>query len=277
MTDTPLQFVRFHSQAASEKLYEDFINLLEIRFQEISPDDPMPPCSSTRRRLETVEDNQFNRSFVYIVYDEKSNAIGWFELYLTHPHAPDYETQKHIAYVTMYLKDIMRRQGLGKQIFAYIVEKCIEEDITVIEGGTSLESGNDFATRIGASQAMEEISVKVYLKDIDWQMIDDWIAFGEQSNPDTRLIYFQGLYSKDDDELSRFAEFESAIRADMPDGDLEGFIQFMTADKLRQELALEAKRGVISDYMMTVESEERFSGFTRINYRTDKVILSDNV
>ena len=104
-----------------------------------------------------------------------------------------------------------------------MIEQCLAEGITLIEGNAIIKDGQQFAEHIGAKVGLVEILVRSHFKDIDWQMVEDWVQSGQESNPTTEILYFQGLYSEDDSELSRFATFETAIRADMPDGDMEGF------------------------------------------------------
>lgn len=269
MTQPAIQFFRFRPHEASPKDYEDMIDLIQKDFIERQPNDPVPSRSTIHTNLKTREDYKFTRPVLYIVRNTKAQAIGWGSLFMRHPVAPDYDARKHHTYLDVNVMEEWRRQGIGKQILQFLVERCIELGITVIEGDSYLESGQGFAEHIGAKIGLTIIEVEVYLKNIDWEMVEAWVQAGQARNPDTKIVHFRGLYSEDDDELTRFVELESAIRDDMPDGDLEGFKQIMTADKLREELALEAKQGIISDYMLAVEGDGRLSGFTRINYRFD--------
>ena len=269
MTETVLQIIRFHPQEASDKEYDDYIDLLTRQFHENKPDDPSPPRDSTRRRLETIADNPVNDNRLYLIRDEDDKAIAQMGLYMTDPSAPDYDSQKEIAYAGMYILRENRKKRIGTQLLKHLVDEASANGVKSLEFASVFDSGKAFAKHIGATVGLIEIDVEAYFADMDWQMIDDWVTDGQKRNPDTQVIHFQGLYSDDDAELTRFAEFETAIRSDMPDGELDGFIQFITADKLRKEIEIEQKRGIVSDYMLAVEADGRFSGFTRINYQGD--------
>jgi len=269
MTKHSLSFFRFRPQTASEQDYQDTIDLLEAYYVELRPDDPVPARSAVHKRLETREDYKFTVPYLYLVRNENAEAIGFGNLYMTHDSAPDYEDRKHHTYLHMFLLPELRGQGIGRHIFQFLIDVCVEKGITLVEGDSYFPSGQGFADHIGATTGLIVVEVKVYLKDIDWQMMEAWVKAGQERNPDTKVIYFRGLYSDDDEELNRFAELETAIRADIPDGELEGLTQIVTAEKLREEMAYEAKQGIISDYMLVVEADGGLTGFTRINYQAD--------
>ena len=93
-------------------------DLLEARFREMNPDDPVPPRAGSRSRMENLEDNKFNRPLLHIARDEHnfSNAIGWTSLYLTHPDAPDYEESKHRAYGHVFVLKKSAQTGHWKAV-----------------------------------------------------------------------------------------------------------------------------------------------------------------
>lgn len=269
MDRTRLNFVRFQPQDATETAYNDLINLIHMEFAEANPDDPQPPRSGTRHSLEAIADHPFYDFHVYIVHHSDHGLVGSLQLLLPDPKSQKYEEQNHLAIIEPYVAPEHRRQGIGTAMLRFATDICDGMGLTTYEGGTTHDSGKAFANWLHAKVALEEFDVRVNLTDIDWGMIDNWYESGQQRNPDTRLIQFDGLYSEDEAELARFCEFISAVRKDMPAGDLVGTQETVTPDQLRRIMEMEAKRGVISHYLMCVEADGHPTGFTRVNYRPD--------
>lgn len=266
MAEQELQFFRFRPHEASDRDYDDLIDLIHARYRESSPDEALPARSAIRQHIATVDDNKFKRVFVYLVRETNAGAIGWLDFSLSHPDPPGYETRKHSTRIQVYLREEWRGQGIGKEMLRFLIDRCQEASISRLETSSGFEAGQRFADHVGAHISLIEIDVHADLKRIDWQMVEHWVCEGEERNPDTEIIYFKGLYSEDEDELSRYAKLETAIRSDIPIGDLETYDLLITADTLREEKAVEAKRGIVSETMVAVEADGRFSGFTSIKY-----------
>ncbi|MEO1288875.1 MAG: GNAT family N-acetyltransferase [Chloroflexota bacterium] len=240
--------------------------MIRTIYQEANPDDQLPEPDDFRQVILSYDESPFVIFDRYLVRDDLGQLIAWMALAYTRPEREDYDNKKHATYIQVYVKPSYRQKGLGKQLLKYIVNQAIPPEITVLESGTNLADGKAFANHIGAKSALEEYYVRLKFVDVDWNLIENWIQEGQQRNPDTHLIKVIGLFSDDEAELARFAEFESAVRRDMPSGEFSGMLQMITPDQLRQEHANETKRGMTSVYFISQESDGRFSGFTRINY-----------
>lgn len=269
MNSDTLQFVPFRLDNATEEDFNDLIDLLHIEAHESNPQDPEPPRTGTRRNIESIKNNPFVETELYLVRSGNDTLVGRLRLLFTRPEAPDYAHQKHLAFVGVYVVPDMRRQGFGTQMLRYAVDICQQRGLTDFEGGSGVDAGKAFADRIGAHVGQVESYSRVNMTDIDWQMMAEWSNSGQRRNPDTQLVRFEGLYSEDDAELARFCDFISAIRSTVPEGDLSGFTKLITPDMLRKDIAGETQRGVTSTYMVTVETDGRLSGYTRINHRAD--------
>lgn len=270
MLDQSITFQQFLPASATDEEYNRYIDLFESEFREINVNQTMPARIDVRRSLENMNADPHFEVDVYMA-QSADKVVGRLILMTTKPISPNYETQKHIGNLNMYILPDFRRRGIGREMLHFVFERCREHGMTIMEGGTSFASGQAFAQHFRMQVASENIYSQVDLDTIDWQLMTRWREEGQARNPDTRLVHFEGLYSDDEAELQQYAAFLSVLQKDIPTGDLEAVVTDTTTEQIRQAAATERKNGVLSQYMLIVESDERISGITRIGYNLDGI------
>jgi GNAT superfamily N-acetyltransferase len=265
-----LQFVRFYPKAASDDIWKPVIESFQSQFKERRPNDPVSPPQYIQRNLEMFEENlNFELEF-YLIYSEDTAFAGWMLIGFAPPDSEEYEERKHVCFTDFYVLPALRRQGMGTQIMWQIVERASEQGVSLIEGNTEITDGHAFAKHLGASVGLEMRINRAYMTGIDWEMVEDWRNSGQERNPDTRIVCFDGLYSDNDAKLLEFCRVFSAALKEMPIGELEGMPTDITPKMLREEHEQSVQRGFTETYMVTVEADGRLSGVTGISYHPER-------
>lgn len=268
MTSNTIEFIRFFPKEALAQDFEDLITLLISEFVELNPKDPVPSREQTRRNIETVSENTMWNAEIALVKKNDGEIIGWIDTISPKPNTSAYEERKHMAFLNMFLKPEMRRQGIGKQMLQFVVNKGLKNNWTIVEGGTSFPSGQAFAEKCGAIVGLEETISRAYLVDIDWEMMQDWVKSGQERNLDTRIIEFDDWHSEDETGIKKYCALISSIYRDVPSGNLEKANTDLQPEEMRNEVENDAKQNFISTYFVIEEADGRFTGVTKINYRT---------
>lgn len=82
-----------------------------------------------------------------------------------------------------------RRQGLGSSIFKQILDHAQGIDLSKLICQTHHQSGEEFMTRRGGKIVAKESTRTLLMSNVDWDMIDDWIATGKTRNPSLSLVF----------------------------------------------------------------------------------------
>ena len=266
MVEQTLQLMRIRPADTDSPQFEETVRLLHQEIQEIYPPDIVPPLSQIHRNLKTIEDSANFVPEVYLVRTANDSAIGWIRILFPRPGSANFEERKHVAPLYLWLTLKLRRQGIGTEMLRFATNISSERGISRFGGYAETESGIAFAQRVGATVASEESDYRLAPKDIDWQMIQDWYDSGEKNNPQTQIVRFDGLYSDDDTELSRFCELLSSVTNDIPRGETVADPTEITIKHIRAEQEQNVKRGIVATFMVTIEADGRLTSVTKIKY-----------
>jgi RimJ/RimL family protein N-acetyltransferase len=82
-----------------------------------------------------------------------------------------------------------RRQGLGSSIFKQILDHARSIGLSKLICQTHHRSGEEFIANRGGKLVAKESTRTLIMSNVDWEMIDDWIATGKTRNPSLGLVF----------------------------------------------------------------------------------------
>ena len=149
------------------------------------------------------------------------------------------ETNRHLAWFDISVRQEWRRQGIGRRLLADIVAVGKADDRTVLGSGTV--QGHDaekFLAAVGCEQKMVDRRSRLLLEQVDRALLDQWIADAGTKATDYELVFVDGAMP--DDLLLPFIDLEHTMNdAPRDDLDMEDWVttpeRFQEREKLNEE------------------------------------------
>jgi mycothiol synthase len=196
--------------------------------------------------------------------EEGGEVIGAFSTYIELPHAPGYESNKHLLGVDFGVLSDHRRKGIGTAFLRKTLQLMEEHDKQVVTFGTEEEAGHAFLKAIGAEGKSEGAENRLSLNEVDWDLVDRWAKDGTDRNPQTTLEFYENRIP-----INRMAEFApvfSELFNTMPFDDLDHGDIVMTPETWKEwYVHLDNMKGAHHTYL-TREADGAVSGMTDVTW-----------
>lgn len=151
---------------------------------------------------------------------------------------------------------------IGAEFLKILLVKTQKEEKTIFQVDTFHESGDNFCRKYGGICVHREEENRLYLKDVNWTMIDTWKEEGRDKAPDVSIERFQDVPEKD---LEEFCLIYTETQNQVPLGDLEWeFGETPKIRRLREERY--NKLGAIWITSISREKDGTISGLTETLY-----------
>jgi len=160
-----------------------------LRHMESRPDDPLRP--------DDVEESLLKRDSPFDIHHhhevvQDSRLVSWLSGSTSKPGAPGHETNKHLFWAYIYVRPDARRRGVGTSWLPLLVELMDAHGCTVVGLNAEEPSGHAFLKWLGAEARFSGAENRLKLADVDWSMVDRWIAEGPKRSPETKLERYEG-------------------------------------------------------------------------------------
>lgn len=264
MITQELQFVRFYPKEASDDVWESVIDVQLVSFKENNPDDPPPPRELLRKRFEMFEEHPIFSPEVYLLRQLDEIIVAQVILAFPRPDSPEDEGQRHMGLMMPFVLPDYRRQGLASLMLEKVVTIFHGRGLTLIQAETDSDAGRAFAEKFGGSIGMEGRTSRLYTKDIDWELVQQWHDDCIQANPDVTIEMFEGL--PDEADIEVYAQLYTEVFNQQPFEDLEGLEMSYTPERLREMHEQAQEQGSINIVRITREADGTISGLTEIGY-----------
>ncbi|NHJ48233.1 MAG: GNAT family N-acetyltransferase [Asgard group archaeon] len=262
---TQLVFKQIDGKKETNRFWNKYHEFNESNFKELFPNDSLPGRE--------VIQNDFiigwvgYHSFNWVIFEDSSEEkiIARFLYSYIKKDSPAYEKNKNNSYFFIIVKKDYRRQGIGSFILKSIVDKISQLDCLFTETDTYYDSGRNFCKKFGAKLINQQSENRLYLKNVDWDLIKSWSDEISQKNPDVSLEFFTSFPEKDIEEL---CTLETELYAQMPSLE-EGEDKWVEiiSPKSRREWEKNTKmRGQEAVTIITRESSGIISGITEIRH-----------
>ncbi len=250
----------FDPQTATPDEWRRFLAYARIRDLEVGPDDPVETDESRAAWLRHP-DSQWEEFRTAVLDPERPEVqIGEMDFEVSRPGAPSYETNRHIAWVWVYVLQAHRRRGLASRLLPKVVEIARERGCTVLAAGFDEEAGRAFATGLGARVTTHRRENRLDFGRVDWGMVEAWAAEGPRRSPRTRLRWFVG--GIDDDLIEAYSRTFTEVFNQQPFGKAEHGVYVFTPQTIRERAGRYAASDMTWTVAATVEPDGTVSGLT---------------
>lgn len=263
---TKIHMKEFNPKIAPKDLWKKYHLLNEKLLLEVYQKDKLP-------NREVIE-KSFNLEFLdfYITYwlifknKKEKNLIGICYYSYLKDNSALYKNNKEIGFIDIKLDSDYRRQGVGTKLLRILATILKEKNCKYIETETIYPSGFNFCEKYNGKLTNIKTQSRLYLDNVDWQMIESWIKVGSKSNPEVNLECF---YSAPDENLEEYCNLLSELDNEAPTLEKEEdekFTETYTPERYR-EFEHHLKERTYTMYSIrTVEADGNISGLTEIFY-----------
>lgn len=250
----------------SEQEWQDLLSLRTESRKEGNPGDPVSSFETQRIELSSAREWQDSVQF-RLLYNEQDTCVGLFVTVHPKPEHPDYETNKNILWVYVYVAKAYRRQGIAKQVLPKIVEQARESGANFIQAGTEIQGGWTFAESLDAKVALTERVSRMAMADVDWDMLQGWVDKGKSRNPDIEIVRIERLPPEED--IETYCQLITDLDKTIPLEDMEEEHYTLTVEELHKS----NQRAIDSGHMYVVlyakDKDGALMGMTGLFHEAD--------
>jgi mycothiol synthase len=177
------------ANSASADFWRRYHAFRRERHLETRPDDPLLPDDVEETRLRQKRDFEIQYRYEIAGHGE---MLSWFGCGTVKPGAPGYESNRHLMGANVEVRRDQRRHGIGRSWLPLVVELMERHGCTVLGMNADEECGHAFLKWLGAEARLSDAESRLQLAEVDWAMVDRWIAEGVARSPQTRLEIYDG-------------------------------------------------------------------------------------
>ncbi|MHA1977201.1 MAG: GNAT family N-acetyltransferase [Candidatus Hodarchaeales archaeon] len=207
----------FDPKSASESLWESYLSLEEKKYHEEYPEDPTPSKEETRKTILLPSPRYTNIYWITCLKDMEE-VIGSARLMIYEKKHPTYDLNKHMAFLHIVVMKEFRREGIATSLLRKILIWLKQENKTIVQGGSQLESGKLFCISLHGEKAITEEESRLSIENVNWEMLWEWKKEGKQRAKGVTLEHFKNV---PEDDIENFCQLFTETLNLIPKGELE--------------------------------------------------------
>lgn len=255
------QPVEVDTKSAGPDFWARYHAYRRLRHAEIRPDDPITPDNVVEGEMMREDPHEIHFRYEISAGDQ---MLSWFSAGATKPGAPGYETNKHLLWADGSVHRDHRRRGIGRRWIPVVLEIMDRNSYTKVGAGTEEASGHAFLKWLGAEAKMTGAENRLKLADVDWAMLERWVAEGRKRSPDTKLEVYDGRLPES--MLDEYCPQFSSMLNTMPFEELDHGEIVVTPAMMLEWFARMDFGGRSGHWILTREREGVISGITDMFY-----------
>ncbi|HAH32709.1 MAG TPA: hypothetical protein DCL44_10395 [Elusimicrobia bacterium] len=257
-----MKIVKFDVLSATEENWDSYFRHLDEIRQECGQQDPQLPREQRKAITVSSHSDPNVRLYVFLMFPEETSgcAAGYAEAIVETPQSPTYNLNKHTGKLSLSVSQKHRRQGLATLLLKHVIEELAAKEPAVTELLTSaiLESGKYFMNLLTGNFSLEKPENRLYIKDVDWDMINFWVEDGMHKNPGTTIKTVEIMPQEDIEEYSLVYN-ETANQQTF--GNMKVDINY-TPDEIRCDERKALEQGISHITIFLKENNGAISGLT---------------
>lgn len=143
-----------------------------------------------------------------------------------------YEGNKALGITEINILPEYRQKGIGKILLKELHKIMKEKGIEHIISNSQEEEGKVLINKMGGKILDSNIENRVYLNDVDWDLMDEWINKGEEKNPDATLKVFTQV---PDELIKKYIAMQNEMLDQFPSNNMTLNASMMTEEIIREK------------------------------------------
>ena len=250
----------FIPKEAPEEIWEAYFDLSEEIFRELNNKGRLPDRSVVRRLFSTP--NSLYRARRWLMFSEDGQVVAYARMSYDTELSPDYEINRHIYQTQILVAPAYRGKKVASLFLKNMNEIAKEMGKETMLAEVDNPIGIKFCRRLKGQEVLEELQQRLYLADIDWRLVGEWVEKAKTRSPRTTTELFQECPERD---IAEFCRVYTETINQRPTGGMEQEI-ITSPESRRIEERNMRKRGIEYYTMISRERDGRISALTDIMY-----------
>ena len=256
--------MEFIPKEASEETWEAYFGLSEEIFHEFNEKRRLPDRGVVRRLFCTT--NPLYTAKRWLVFSEDQRLVAYARMSYDTELSPDYEINKHIYQSQISVAKNFRGKKIASMIIKYMNVIAKEMGKETLMSDVNNPMGIEFCRHLKGQEVLEELQQRLYMEDIDWELVGEWVEKAKKKSPHTTTELFQECPECDIDE---FCHVYTETINQRPTGGMEQEI-ITSPESRRIEERNIRKRGIEYYTMICREQDGHISALTDIMYNPEE-------
>ncbi len=242
---------------ADDEFWTRYHAFRRLRQKESRPEDPLGNDADEKALMIRPDPFQLQDHFEI---SRSGQMLSWFAGDTVSQSSPEYFSKKHLYEADFYVLSHHRRRGIGASWLPVVLELMDLHGRTKVGFWAEEESGHEFLKWVGAEPRLMSIESRLRLSEVDWPMLERWVAEGVARSPQTKLEIFDGPLPEE--MWADYAPQVSAMLNTIPFEDLDHGEIVVTPERMREWNARMELSGEVTHTVITRESDGVISGIT---------------
>ena len=254
------KIISFEPKEVPDEFWENYYEFISANSKHDNPNDPLPNLESIIKRQKAEIPHYLVKRWLAITPDEK--VIGWAGMGRVRESNSEYEMNKHTCNINIRVLNKYFRKGIGTELLKTIVSEVKKLGCTVMETGTNNDAGRAFLEHYGAQMTIEGSTNRLYLENVDWDLMQQWIESGPIKAKGVKIESFDTV---PEEILDEYTEMYTEALNMQPLGETEE--RANVDGKMMRAYEKRRKETDQTSYtLITREKDGSISGMTEIFY-----------
>ncbi|MBU0995152.1 MAG: GNAT family N-acetyltransferase [Proteobacteria bacterium] len=246
----------FIPREATDELWQAYFNLSESIFLEFNPNARVPNREASKRLLSAT--SPLYKVQRTIVFDEIRTPVAFLSISYDTELSPSYEHDQHLCQVNVRIAKAFRRKGIALYLLKILLDTVAFLEKDTVQAEVENKVGKAFCKSLNGELVHEETQHRMYMEDVNWEIVEEWLAKGKEKFPDTTYELFRDC---PDTDIEAFCETYTEIINERPTGEMEQTI-ITTPESRRVEEQNMKKKGIDWYTMISREKNGEISALT---------------
>lgn len=228
------------------------------RHQEVDPQEAPTPdeiAEVAMKRPDVMSDRR------HLVLEGEGEILSTADLEASKPGTPEYESNRHHVEAQITVLAGRRRQGLGSSWLPAVAAFARSRGARLVSFHAFEESGHSFAAKFGAEARLSERESRLWLDEVDWDLMRRWAAI---EAPGLRFEHYSPFPPAAiwEDYGRGYTELERHV----PRENLEVGEWILTSERLANDEIRHREQG-LTRYVLVAYDSEGMAGLTELLVR----------
>jgi len=233
--------------------------------KELFPDYPIEDLESYRAdMINTLMFYDVN-AYIVIRKDEPTEAIGWLRCTFMKDDSPSYPGNEDICQIHLIILDKYRQIGIARKLLAIAYEQALEHNRTQFTGTLLNAAAREFLRDIGGKEALAFQNSCFNMKDVDWNLMEQWVNEGPRRAPTSNLEFHLSI---PDSILEDYCNVYTEVLNQAPRDELTIGDDVFTPEKWKKLESQARKTGITWITAIVKEQDGDIAGLTEVIYES---------
>ena len=249
--------VRVDPATATRDLWARYHAFRRARQKASRPDDPFKGDADEEALLKREDPFEVHER---VEVSRDGVMVGLLEGRTVTPKSPEYESSKHLYDAEIFVLPEHRRRHIASAFLPVLIELMDGHGATTVTSWAEEGSGHEFMKWVGAGPKMGSIESRLRLSEVDWKLMERWVAEGRSRSPETKLEIYDGPIPED--MRADYAPQLSSILNTIPFEKMDHGEIIITPESMREFYARLAVTATRQHTVITREPDGVISGIT---------------